>query len=211
MARDCGRPGLHGAMGDVMMPHRLIHGFERLWAVMVALYEPAIVYTAAGSAAVWSVGTNVAPAIGGWFDPIWMQLFGFAIGTFGDLHARGRIYAKIPDELRQSRLREWKSRLGLAGLGLGFGVVLASGLNNAFTVWNADVASGFYPFVNLLCVLVAVPVIDGVRGLFRILGGESSQEAFAGLVLGWAQRRSGQDRPPAGRAPRAPRDDEGAP
>ena len=181
----------HVRKREAALPHRFDHLAERFAAMIVALYEPLAYYAAALGAATVSAVSPPDSMVAG-VDGPWMELFGYALGTIADLHARGRVYAKLPYEERASRLREWKERLGLAAIGLGLGVLLSGAINGFALVWQPAIAPAFYPVVNFFAVLIAVPMIDGVRGVMRVLSGRSSQEAFAGLVIGWARKRSGQ-------------------
>ncbi|EAP89184.1 hypothetical protein OA2633_00285 [Oceanicaulis sp. HTCC2633] len=189
------------------MPHRFIHAAESAWRFIVALYEPVIFYVAVMAAGALATAQSVG-AIAQELNLWWvLELAAYACGSFGDLHSRGRAYAKLPPDQRASRLREWKSRLGLAAIGLAGGVFFSLPVHVFLEQWG-ELGHAFGPVANFLLVLIAVPVIDGFRGVFRILSGASSQEAFAGLVIGWAQRRAGaaqRSRAPASAPPPAPR------
>ena len=190
------------------MPHRFIHAAESAWRFIVALYEPVIFYVAVMAAGAIATAQSVG-AIAQTLDLWWvLELTAYACGTFGDLHFRGRAYAKLPPDRRASRLREWKSRLGLAAIGLAGGVYASLPIHVFLEHWG-DLGHAFGPLANFLLVLVAVPVIDGLRGVFRILSGASAQEAFAGLVIGWAQRRAGGARPAQPPASPRPSDRDG--
>ena len=128
----------------------------------------------------------------------WLSMAGYGVGSIIDLSARGRAYAALPPEQRKSRWREWKERLQWGAIGLAFGVMLSIGVNRS---WLAD-QPHWHPLSNTLAVgVVALPAIEFSRALLRALRGQS--DVFAGLIIGWAQRRAGQ---PATATP-APPDD----
>jgi hypothetical protein len=172
------------------MPARIVHAFESFWRAVIALYEPAVFYIAVAVSAVMAAASEAGSLAAGINGP-WLEVAAYFVGSAADLHFRGRAYAKLPPDQRQSRLREWKNRLGLAAIGLA-GAFFASLLAHAVidAVWPS-VSSASYPLVNFALVIIAVPVIDGLRGVFRLLSGADAQEAFAGLVIGWARRKSG--------------------
>lgn len=172
------------------MPHRILSQLDQIWRGVVALYEPAVFYLGVALMAVYATAVE-AGSIASRVNGPWLELAAYAAGSLADLHFRGRAYAKLPEDQRASRLREWKSRLGLAAIGLA-GAFFASLPVHAWIDLSApELSAALYPLVNFAFVLVAVPVIDGFRGLFRMLAGQSTQEAFAGLVIDWARRRSG--------------------
>jgi hypothetical protein len=165
-----------------MMPHRLAQHATEMKAWLVVLYEPLAMWLVAGVGAVTaSAGPDASLA-----HLDLMNLLGFAIGGVIDLAARGRAYARLPDDQRPSRWAEWKVRLLWSAIGLGMGVMIAYAVNNGLL---AD-RPAFHPLVNALSVgVVALPLIDGTRAFMRILAGKS--DVFAGLVIGMAQRRAG--------------------
>lgn len=153
----------------------------KVWAIV--LYEPLMMWLVSGATAVGAA--SVAPD--GDMHIQWLALAGYGIGSIIDLAARGRAYARIPDAQRKSRWTEWKERLLWGAIGLGMGVMISVGINGALL---AD-APAWHPLVNTLCVgVVALPLIDFTRGVLRILSGQ--HDAFAGLVVDWARRRTGQ-------------------
>lgn len=177
------------------MPYRHVASLlEHLWRWLVVMYEPAIAYGIALAAAVTAAG---AGSDEGWLSAVRpMEALGFVMGTVIDLAARGRVYGAMPSDQRKSRYREWKERLLWAAIGLGTGAVLAASVNETARAMWPGVATGWAPIINLLCVgVIALPLIEGFRGGMRMLSGQSAQEAFAGLVIGWARRRAGD--PPA--------------
>ncbi|MFW6300525.1 MAG: hypothetical protein ACOC20_06355 [Oceanicaulis sp.] len=182
------------------MPHRLIPPLEPIWRAIIALYEPALFYLAVSGAAAATTMVE-AGSFASRVNGPWLELVAYAFGSLADLHFRGRAYAKLPPDQRDTRLREWKSRLGLAAIGLAGAVFASLPLHVLAVITAPGMAPALYPLINFACVLVAVPVIDGFRGLFRMLSGQSSQEAFAGLVIGWARRKAQKaSEPPAGSA-----------
>lgn len=172
------------------MPHRFQHVAEKLGLWLLALYEPVVFYLGAVLATTASALSG-APVVGG-LPAEWAALAGYGVGAVVDLAARGRAYAKLPDEQRHGRLREWKERLTWGAIGLGVGWTLSIAANGWWLVNEPGVAAYIYPLSNMLCVVVAVPLIDTVRGVTRLLGGKSAQEAFAGLVIDWASRKAGK-------------------
>jgi hypothetical protein len=172
------------------MPQRFAHVAEKLGIWFLALWEPSVFYIGAAIAA--SMSALHAPPVVGGLPADWAALAGYGVGVAVDLAARGRAYAKIPDDQRHSRLREWKERLTWGAIGLGVGWTLSIALNGWVFVSQPGVAVYVYPLSNMLCVIVAVPLIDVVRGVTRLLGGKSAQEAFAGLVIDWASRKAGK-------------------
>ncbi|WP_439637022.1 hypothetical protein [Oceanicaulis sp.] len=175
------------------MLDRILHPLDGLWRAAVVLYEPALFYAGAAGTAVTATMVQGGGLTDG-FDRAWIEAAAYLAGSGADLHFRGRAYAKLPVGQRASRAREWKARLGLAAIGLS-GAFFASLVAQAALVhvMPADIARASFPLVNFALVLIAVPVIDGFRGFFRLLSGQSSQEAFVGLVINWARKRSGQD------------------
>lgn len=177
------------------MPYRqIVPTIELIWRWLVVMYEPVIAYTIAGATALMAAG---AGQDGYWLGSVHpMEALGFAMGTVIDLAARGRVYGAMPPEQRKSRYREWKERLLWAAIGLGTGAVLAYSINEALAVALPAFSTSFAPVVNLVCVgVIALPFIDGARGLARLVSGQSTQEAFAGLVISWLFRRAGQTPP----------------
>lgn len=182
------------------MPQRIQSAIEKACHWALALYEPAIVYLGGLLAA---AATSLQLAGGA---PGWREAFaGYGVGVVVDLVARGRAYARLPLEKRASRLREWKERLLWGGVGLGFGWSASLLLNGFMTVTHPLMAPHAAPFINAMCVIGAIPVIDLSRGTMRKLGGASTQDALSGLVIDWVNRRAG--RPAA--SPPPPRDDGG--
>lgn len=177
------------------MPYRqIIPAIEHLWRWLTVMYEPAIAYAIAGVTALMAAGDGQD---GYWLGSVHpMEALGFTMGTVIDLAARGRVYGAMPPDQRKSRYREWKERLLWAAIGLGTGAVMAFTVNEAISVVLPAFASSAAPLVNLVFVgVIALPFIDGARGLARLVSGQSTQEAFAGLVIGWLFRRSGQTPP----------------
>lgn len=185
------------------MPHRFIHAAEHLWRWVVALYEPALFYAGIAGVAAFATITEAGSMASRMNGP-WLELAAYLAGSFADLHFRGRAYAALPADQRPSRLREWKSRLGLAAIGLAGAFFASLAVHAGLDVHMPDMGGDLYPVVNFVLVLVAVPFIDGVRGLSRILSGQSAQDAFAGLVIGWAQKRAGRDDDGQDRGPTPP-------
>jgi len=177
------------------MPHPFIPQLETLWRAVVALYEPAIFYLGVAGMAAYVTAIE-AGSIASRVNGPWLELAAYAAGSLADLHFRGRVYATLPEARRMSRLREWKSRLGLAAIGLAGAFFASLPVHAWLDLSMPEIGAALYPVVNFAFVLVAVPVIDAFRGLFRILTGTPTQEAFAGLVISWASRRAGAERPP---------------
>jgi len=165
------------------MPQRFVLAFDSARDWLVVLYEPLAFWIFAAA-----VATGAATVGDGAAYIEWLSLSGYAIGTIIDLAARGRAYARTAPDQRRSRWAEWKERLLWAAIGLGMGVMLSVGINGALLAGSP----AWHPLVNTLCVgVVALPLIDFTRGSIRILSGQ--QDAFAGLVIGWARRRAGGD------------------
>ncbi len=177
------------------MPHRVLPSIEESWRVIVALYEPAAFYAGIAILAVTTAAIEAGSLAASVNGP-WLELAAYFAGSAADLHFRGRAYAKLPPDQRQTRLREWKNRLGLAAIGLAGAFFASLLIHNWLDIAAPDLAAASYPLVNFALVVIAVPLIDGLRGVSRILSGQSAQEAFAGLVIGWARRKSGDRRPP---------------
>lgn len=172
------------------MPHRFLPPLEAFWRAVVALYEPAVFYLGVAGLAAYATAVE-AGSIASRVNGPWLELAAYAAGSLADLHFRGRAYARLPEDQRASRLREWKSRLGLAAIGLAGAFFASLPVHAWLDLSMPALGAALYPVINFAMVLVAVPVIDGFRGLFRILAGQSTQEAFAGLVIDWARRRAG--------------------
>lgn len=175
------------------MPQRFIHAAEHLWRWFVVLWEPGIMAAAAGAGAVL---VSTAEAAGD-ATATAMAITAFAVGFWADIMIRGRAWSARPAAERRSRLAEWKDRLTWAALGLAFGVLLAFVLNGMIARRFPDDAMFLAVLINFMCVLNALLIIDLIRGMGRLLSGQSTQEALAGLVIGCARRRAGdqgQDR-----------------
>lgn len=171
------------------MPHRFEFPGQVL-AVLIALYEPVFFYLGAIAAA--TATTLGGPALVGGLPGPWAALAGYGVGVVVDLAARGRAYARLPEDRRKSRLREWKERLTWGAVGLGVGWALSILVTGYWSITTPAMAPYIHPFANFMCVLIAVPLIDLTRGTFRILAGQSTQQAFAGLVIDWVNRKAGK-------------------
>lgn len=178
------------------MPYRhAITLLEHVWRWLVVMYEPAIAYglalgAAATAAGAGSDGHSLA-------DVRPMEAFGFIMGWVIDFGARGRVYGALPPAKRKSRWREMKERTLWSAIGLGAGAVLAFFVNESLEVAAPPFAHAAAPLVNMVAVgVIALPLIDASRGIARMAAGQTTQEAMAGLVVGWLFRRAGQT-PPA--------------
>lgn len=184
------------------MPHRFIPPLEAIWRGVIALYEPAAFYIGVAALAVASAVVDAGVEAGSLAARVngpWLEAAAYFAGSAADLHFRGRAYAKLPPARRATRLREWKNRLGLAAIGLAGAFFASLLLHRWMELAAPDLAAAAYPLTNFALVVIAVPVIDGLRGVFRILSGQPAQEAFAGLVIGWARRKSGDGSSPGSR------------
>jgi len=163
------------------MPDRFIQPFIQFKSWAIVLYEPLIYWTLSIIAA---AGTAAAVLPDPAFDrDFWLGWAGLLVGSALDLTARGRAYAALPEVQRKSRWEEWKTRLLWSAIGLGFGSLLAYGINTE--VLGAQ--TGWHPAVNAICVgVVALPLIDGSRAFARFMSGKS--DVFGGLVLNWMER-----------------------
>jgi len=184
-----------------------MHAFETVGRVLSALFEQiGFGLVALASLVAALVATAGQVAVGGPGSlatslplPL-LELIGFAAGFCADLHARGQAYAQQHPSDRADAMTEWRSRLGWAVIGLFtaflFSPLVHSGLDHVL----GDLGRWAYAPASFCLVLVAVPVIDLIRGVARIIAGADAQTAFAGLVIGWAQRRA--HRSPAKGEPR---------
>ena len=178
------------------MPQRFLHELHQLGLWALALYEPVAFYLVAGLTSGMSAA-HLTGAVEWWQSWAWWQaMAGYGVGVVVDLVARSRAYAKLPDDQRKSRAREWKERLLWGAVGLGFGWTLAVMLNGYMSVRHPLMADHAAPFINMMCVIIAIPLIDLSRGTMRILAGASTQQAFAGLVVGWARAATRRETPP---------------
>jgi hypothetical protein len=169
------------------MPQRIHSFIGAAWHWALALYEPVIFYLG-GLIAAAATSLHMAGAAPGWRE----AFAGYGVGVVVDLVARGRAYARLPVEQRKSRLREWKERLLWGAVGLGFGWTISLFINGLVLIKAPQLAPFAAPAVNMMSVIAAIPMIDLSRGVLRKLGGASTQDAAAGLVIDWVNRRAGR-------------------
>lgn len=152
------------------------------------MWDVCLAFVIASAAAVESVGLtepghNTLGSI--------MAIVGLALGFATDLMLRHRAYKAMDPDERPTMQDEWRERLLWAVIGLGFGIVLAFMVNGLIDNRMQADARFIAPFINFCAVLNALLVIELIRGLGRLISGEGAQRAFAGLVIGWAKRKTG--------------------
>jgi hypothetical protein len=175
------------------MPQRIL-GLMDLGIQILRASVGELVYVAGALVLAVTASLEAATSLAGNANGWGFEVFAYVAGFAADLMFRAKAYHRLPVEERRPLPEEWASRLGFAAVGL-CGAVFMSLLVHRLIELNApELAQAAYPISNFFLVLIAVPVIDFIRGVFRMGAGKSAQEAFAGLVIDWARHKSGADR-----------------